>query len=54
LVAPGDPDHSYLLCKLDASCDDRFGARMPASGGPLSDFDLNAFRTWIAAGAPTQ
>jgi hypothetical protein len=52
LVAPGDPDASYLLCKLSEACAERgTTARMPL-GGALSESDLDVVRAWIAAGAP--
>ena len=50
-VTRGDPDASYLWCKLAGSCAERMGARMPLDAPPLSDVDLETIRTWIAAGA---
>jgi len=48
-VAPGDPDHSYLIQKLEGHA--AVGARMPL-GGPYLDADTMALlRQWIANGA---
>ncbi len=53
LVVPGDPDASYLMCKLRGSCDERVGARMPPVGTPgLAAEDLAVIEAWIADGAP--
>jgi hypothetical protein len=52
LVVPGDPDASYLLCKLDPTCTDRIGMAMPSGGAPLAPAQLDAIRTWIESGAP--
>ncbi|MEM6997083.1 MAG: hypothetical protein AAF721_41650 [Myxococcota bacterium] len=51
LVVPGDPDASYLLCKLDPSCPDINGAVMPSGADPLPPEELTAIRQWIAGGA---
>jgi len=51
-VIPGDPDHSYLVQKLegDASI---VGRRMPINGPPyLTDGQIKIIRRWIAIGAP--
>jgi hypothetical protein len=49
LVVPGQPDMSLFLQKLKATppC----GSRMPIGGAALSDTQLEAVRSWIAAGA---
>ena len=48
-VAPGDPDASYLLHKIqDATPPD--GVRMPPDQ-PLPAYKIEAIRLWIAAGA---
>lgn len=53
LVAPGDPDASYLLCKIDPGCADRNGTSlMPLSRSPLSAESIDAVARWIADGAP--
>jgi hypothetical protein len=53
LVVPGDPDASYLMCKLRGSCDERVGARMPPVGTPgLAAEDVAVIEAWIADGAP--
>lgn len=52
LVVPGDPDASYLLCKLTPGCSDLNGSVMPSGGAdPLPDAEMAAIREWIAAGA---
>jgi hypothetical protein len=50
LVVPGDPDASYLMCKLKGTCDDRIGARMPV-GAPLAAEDIAVIEAWIEDGA---
>jgi hypothetical protein len=52
LVAPGDPQNSYLLHKLDGTQADvgGAGARMPM-GGSLPDDDVIVIEDWIDAGA---
>jgi mono/diheme cytochrome c family protein len=49
-IAPGDPDNSYLVLKIQGS-PGIVGVQMPASGGPLSDAQIAEVRAWIAAGA---
>jgi hypothetical protein len=49
-VAPGAPEDSYLLCKLDTECARRVGDRMPV-GGMLTAEEIAAIAAWIAAGA---
>jgi hypothetical protein len=49
-VNPGHPESSYLYCKVDPTCTNFFGSRMP-QGGLLGDPDLGALRDWILAGA---
>ncbi len=61
IVAPGDPDNSFLLRKVDgtfrqiAYCAAPMmdcGERMPMVGGqPLSAPEIALIRAWIAAGA---
>ena len=52
LVAPGAPEASYLLLKLEGSHirAGGSGARMPL-GDPLDAKQVAMFRSWIAAGA---
>ncbi len=50
LVVPGDPDHSYLIHKLEGTADIA-GARMPRGGPYLSDGQILIIRRWIALGA---
>ena len=51
-VDPGSPETSYLLCKLEADCGARRGARMPLDAEPLPGSDLDVIRAWIDDGAP--
>src|SRR5439155_805242 len=51
-VAPGDPDHSFLLRKLLGQIAPAEGSRMPLVGTPPSAANLDLIRRWIAAGAP--
>ena len=48
-VAPGDPDASYLLQKLERAMP-AVGVRMPPDQ-PLAANKIEAIRLWIAAGA---
>jgi len=48
-VAPGDPDDSYLMIKLEGR--QSVGARMPLAGPPLDEIDLTNIRNWIQQGA---
>ena len=65
LVAPGDPDHSYLVLKVEgtmravvgAACatspgQNPCGAQMPQLAAPLSADERALIRNWISAGAP--
>ena len=49
-VAPGNPDASYLVQKLEGSA--AVGARMPLGGPFLDAATIAVVRQWIAAGAP--
>ena len=49
-VAPGDPNNSYLLHKLEGRTD-IIGTRMPIRGPFLSDGQLAIIRRWIELGA---
>lgn len=49
-VAPGDPDNSYLVHKIEGRSD-IVGGRMPLGRTPLSTEEINAIREWIANGA---
>lgn len=52
LVAPGQPDSSYLYIKI-AGGPGIVGARMPPYGRPeLPDSTIGAVRSWIEGGAP--
>ena len=48
-VAPGDPDTSYLLQKIERAMP-TVGGRMPPDQ-PLAPNKIEAIRLWIAAGA---
>jgi hypothetical protein len=48
-VAPGDPNNSYLIRKLEGTASQ--GGRMPLNGTPLSQADINVIRQWITDGA---
>jgi hypothetical protein len=49
-VAPGDPDASYLVHKLEGSA--AVGARMPLGGPYLDAATMAVIRQWIGRGAP--
>lgn len=48
-VAPGDPDGSYLVRKLEGSASE--GAPMPLGGPPLPQPTIDFLRQWILDGA---
>ncbi len=51
-VAPGRPDDSYLIIKVQPTDPRRVGNRMPRNGPPfLSSAEIRGLRRWIAAGA---
>lgn len=49
-VAPGDPDASYLVHKIEGRA--AVGARMPLGGPPLPQTSIDNVRQWISVGAP--
>lgn len=51
-VAPGDPDASYLVHKIEGAA--AVGARMPLNAPPLPAETIAVIRQWIADGAPAQ
>jgi hypothetical protein len=52
IVAPGDPEHSYLLHKLEGRSTIT-GLRMPRNGPPfLTDGQIRVIKRWIENGAP--
>lgn len=51
-VAPGRPDDSYLIHKLEGHA--AVGARMPLGGPYLDVTTINIIRQWITAGALAQ
>ena len=50
-VAPGDPDDSFLMLKIEPHLGPNEGVPMPLVGGPLPASDIDTIRRWIAAGA---
>lgn len=52
-IAPGDPDRSYIVMKLEGThiAHGGSGARMPFGGPPLAPTQITKIRNWIAAGA---
>jgi mono/diheme cytochrome c family protein len=48
-VAPGDPDNSYLIQKLEGTAS--VGAQMPLNGTPLEQSTIDIIRQWITDGA---
>ena len=52
-VAPGKPDASYLIRKIEGThiAAGGKGARMPFGAPPLPAAQIALFRTWIAQGA---
>lgn len=51
LVAPGDPDNSYLIHKLEGRSGIA-GLRMPRNPPYLTDGQIRVVRRWIENGAP--
>jgi hypothetical protein len=49
-VAPGNPDDSYLIQKLEGTA--TVGGRMPLNGPPLPAETIAVIRQWITDGAP--
>jgi hypothetical protein len=50
-VAPGDPDNSYVIHKVEGRAGIT-GQRMPLNGTPLTDGQILVLRRWIELGAP--
>ena len=48
-VAPGDPDNSYLIQKLEGTAS--VGEQMPFGGTPLPQASIDVIRQWIIEGA---
>ncbi len=48
-VAPGDPDQSYLIHKLEGTAST--GEQMPLGGPPIPQSTINFVRQWIVDGA---
>ena len=51
-VAPGDPDGSFLIRKLEGALTADEGTPMPQAGARLPQDRIDLLRRWIAAGAP--
>ena len=51
-VAPGDPDNSYLIQKLEGAAG-IVGSQMPLNQTPLSQAVIDNIRDWISLGAPS-
>jgi len=49
-VAPGDPDGSFLVIKLEGPPLE-YGSRMPMLGDALTPTQIQLVRDWIAQGA---
>jgi hypothetical protein len=50
-VIPGDPDHSYIIQKLEGASG-IVGERMPRTGGPyLTEGQISIIKRWIETGA---
>ena len=49
-VDPGHPENSFLVVKLEGPPPDQ-GSRMPLTGAPLDDGEIQVIREWIALGA---
>lgn len=49
-VAPGDPDNSYLIHKLEGVA--ASGSQMPQGGPALPQVTIDMIRQWISDGAP--
>src|SRR5204862_861867 len=50
-VAPGDPDGSFLVRKLEGALDPGEGMLMPQTGSRLPQARIDLLRRWIIAGA---
>jgi hypothetical protein len=52
-VAPGSPDKSYIINKLQGTQSQAggSGAQMPFGGSPLSQTQINLIQQWISQGA---
>ncbi len=48
-IAPGDPDNSYLVQKIEGTA--AIGGRMPLGGPPLPDATIEFIRQWVTDGA---
>lgn len=51
LVAPGEPERSFLLNKITGELAVGDGSQMPLAASPLPDATIELLRDWIAAGA---
>lgn len=53
-VVPGNPDASYIMCKISPDCANRKLERMPKGGLALNPADIEVVRAWIASGAKAE
>jgi hypothetical protein len=51
-VAPGDPNHSFLMHKVTGEMEFGEGDRMPQGADPLSAQEIDLIWRWIDQGAP--
>src|SRR5690349_24349825 len=49
-VAPGNPDQSYIIQKMEGHA--AVGGQMPLGQAPLPQATINVIRQWITNGAP--
>ena len=47
IVVPGEPENSTLVHRIEGT----IGPRMPPTGTPLNQNQINGIRTWITEGA---
>ncbi len=52
LIAPGDPNHSYLIAKLQGSGNCFTGSRMPKGETAFTSTQIQLFIDWTLNGAP--
>jgi hypothetical protein len=52
MIAPGDPEHSYVIHKLTGHNNCSPSTTMPLNGGMLPAADIQVIYDWICEGAP--
>jgi len=50
-VQPGDPDHSFLVMKLQDGFDSKYGKHMPDTGQQIDQGMIDSIAEWIRLGA---